>query len=492
MAARMIAPGNARLLHGVRALLKEIAAGGVSDKTLLGLTAADIVLNELMLREDAAAYEAAYVAMRALLDEAVLLLDAKRGAALREQLAGMPMGGGSKIGFSALSGHLWTTFRGAEMLVEAARDAPALDGVVAKMIAAEAAFYQGQVEQAPRPEMLQAAQTPSREALQAYLVQRDEAARPVIKSFTHLVGGFRKTTILFETEDAVRGPQSCVLRAEKAARFLEFCSLDIRDEFKVVGILYDAGLPVAKPLWLESDAAALGNRFMVSARVLGKNYGSATTVNTKMTDEALRRFITTLAKIHLVPVGAALKASAIGYWAAYPTMAENTLGFLEMWRRDFFEGKGNPSPILARIFSWLADNVPPDEEPLRLVHSDYGPHNILVHENQVSGVLDWESPRLGDPAEDVSYFLQCVGAQADRAQALAWYEEAAGYRISEYRLRYFDVFNMIKIIMGSTMAAAMYEGNPDAEIEWCILAFRYIASVAGTVQEKIKLAEACR
>jgi aminoglycoside phosphotransferase (APT) family kinase protein len=492
MAARMIAPGNARLLHGVRALLQEIAAGGVSDKTSLGLAAADIVLNELMLREDAAAYSKAYMSMRALLDEAVLLLDAAPATTMRAQLASLPLACESTIGFTALSGHLWAAFRCAEAFVEAARHAPALNDIVSRMVDIEAEFYQGQLHQAPRPEALPVAPIPSQDMLQAYLERRDPDARPVIKSFTHLVGGFRKTTILFETEDAVGDLQSCVLRAEKAARFLEFASLDIRDEYKIVGILHDAGLPVARPLWQESDPAALGNRFMVSARVPGKNYGSAVTVNTKMTDEVLRSFITTLAKIHLVRVDAALKNSAIGYWAAYPTLAQNTLGFLEMWRRDFFKGNGNPSPILARIFSWLADNVPPEDEPMRLVHSDYGPHNILVHENQVSGVLDWESPRLGDPAEDVSYFLQCVGAQADRAQALAWYEEAAGYRISDYRLRYFDVFNMIKIIMGSTMAAAMYEGNPDAEIEWCILAFRYIASVAGMVQEKIKLAEACR
>lgn len=39
-----------------------------------------------------------------------------------------------------------------------------------------------------------------------------------------------------------------------------------------------------------------------------------------------------------------------------------------------------------------------------LVHGDYSPSNILVHDSQVSGVIDWESAKAGPPAFDFGWW----------------------------------------------------------------------------------------
>ncbi len=41
--------------------------------------------------------------------------------------------------------------------------------------------------------------------------------------------------------------------------------------------------------------------------------------------------------------------------------------------------------------------------PRRLVHGGFGYDNVLVHEGQVSAVLDWQDARFGDPLLDVAY-----------------------------------------------------------------------------------------
>jgi hygromycin-B 4-O-kinase len=41
--------------------------------------------------------------------------------------------------------------------------------------------------------------------------------------------------------------------------------------------------------------------------------------------------------------------------------------------------------------------------PRRLVHGGFGYDNVLIHEGQVSAVLDWQDARFGDPLFDVAY-----------------------------------------------------------------------------------------
>jgi aminoglycoside phosphotransferase (APT) family kinase protein len=124
------------------------------------------------------------------------------------------------------------------------------------------------------------------------------------------------------------------------------------------------------------------------------------------------------------------------------------------------------------------------------VHVDYGPHNVLVDGSEVSAVLDWEAARIGDPAEDLSYLLQCFGAGADRQATIDWYAEASGNVISEKRLRYFDAFNLQKMIAGPMGSAVMYEQTPNIAIEWCNLSLRWMAFGTAGVAQRIALAEA--
>jgi hygromycin-B 4-O-kinase len=50
-------------------------------------------------------------------------------------------------------------------------------------------------------------------------------------------------------------------------------------------------------------------------------------------------------------------------------------------------------------YAGLVERCP---EQRALVHGDFGSNNLLVHDGDVSGVLDWESAMVGDPLHDVA------------------------------------------------------------------------------------------
>ena len=102
----------------------------------------------------------------------------------------------------------------------------------------------------------------------------------------------------------------------------------------------------------------------------------------------------------------------------------------------------------------------PEQGPGRVVHGDYGPHNMLVDdEGEVVAITDWEIGTLGDPLADLAYFannwangpsetdLPYEEGRPDegyptRAALLSRYEEKSGRSLAD--LPFYIAFNYFK------------------------------------------------
>ena len=60
-----------------------------------------------------------------------------------------------------------------------------------------------------------------------------------------------------------------------------------------------------------------------------------------------------------------------------------------------------------------------------VVHADLGEANLLVSGGRLTGVIDWTDAHVGDPAMDLAWFVQCLGAERAR-EALAAYVPPRG------------------------------------------------------------------
>lgn len=91
-----------------------------------------------------------------------------------------------------------------------------------------------------------------------------------------------------------------------------------------------------------------------------------------------------------------------------------------------------PVPFLRYVASWLDAHRPPPL-PLRLVHSDFQPANIMVAPDGSHLLIDWELAHIGDPREDLGYYNVYSATSgpnlflADPESFLARYRERTGF-----------------------------------------------------------------
>ena len=62
-----------------------------------------------------------------------------------------------------------------------------------------------------------------------------------------------------------------------------------------------------------------------------------------------------------------------------------------------------PSPTFSFAVRWLERNTPAEPDSCTIVHSDIRNGNIIVGDDGLRAILDWETARVGDPMEDVAW-----------------------------------------------------------------------------------------
>ena len=140
-------------------------------------------------------------------------------------------------------------------------------------------------------------------------------------------------------------------------------------------------------------------------------------------------------------------------------------------------------PALRWLNRWLADNAPAAEEHV-LLHGDFRTGNFMVGESGLHGILDWEFAHWGSRAEDLSWICvrdwrfgvldQPVGGFGDRATFLAAYEAAAGVRVDERRLHWWEVMGNARWAVGAVQQSMRYLSGKALDLEYLAIGRRVV------------------
>ncbi|MBW2275138.1 MAG: phosphotransferase family protein [Deltaproteobacteria bacterium] len=287
--------------------------------------------------------------------------------------------------------------------------------------------------------------------------------------------GLSSQSYCISVENA-EGPTRWVMRVEP--EFGVIPPYDIGREYRLLGEAGKAGLPVPGVLHLEEDASVVGGRFMLMSFVEGEIYKSMDprlAADAELTTRVQERFVEMLARIHETPQGVL---------PSYADGPESARGEVAVCRRRLLETELLPSPIMRHALDVLDEHAPPAQR-IALLHGDYRLPNLMWKDGEISGILDWELARVGDPLSDLA-FTQTIGRGpcSVEGELAARYSERTGIEIDDRRLLYYRLLEMVK---GSIIGLA---GAYDLANGGCDLRLLSVARIAAAGQAMMGILEA--
>jgi len=267
-----------------------------------------------------------------------------------------------------------------------------------------------------------------------------------IKSIEQFKGGQSNPTYKIITET-----KNLVLRRKPPGKLLPSAHAVDR-EYKVITALYETDVPVPKTYGLCEDDDVAGTAFFVMDFLDGDLFWDPMIPSLSNNDrtEIYQNKNKTLAKLHAVDY------KKIGL-EDYGKPGNYVARQVSRWSKQYRASETNDIEAMNNLIEWLPKNIPDDDET-SIVHGDYRLDNMILKDNQVIGILDWELSTLGHPIADFSYHclswrtqeafwdqakLKELGVPTEK-EYMEMYSENTGKDLSK-NWEFYMAFNMFKI-----------------------------------------------
>ena len=244
-------------------------------------------------------------------------------------------------------------------------------------------------------------------ALEAYFQTR-HGPQVKLTSFNQLHGGTSKQTALISLSGAKDLPTDFVIRRDQIAATM---TGSVVHEFPLLQAVYDAGVAVPRPLFLEQSSVALGKPFVALERMAGKSMASHFFVPPDR--ETALGLAEQMAKLHAIPVQ---KFAGVFDDLPQSDSVDRRQQPFEKMCEEWRHFSKTPSVTMSAAFRWMQDNIDCAKGPMTLVHGDIGFHNMLVDGKRFVAMLDWETAHIDNPAGDLGYVRPAI------EQMLPWQE----------------------------------------------------------------------
>lgn len=273
--------------------------------------------------------------------------------------------------------------------------------------------------------------------------------------------------LLWEEPDGSRPVSPMLLRREPGSGVVDTA----RDtEFALIRTLAGTDVPVPAVYWTD-DGTVFDRSAMIVERRRGKADRAVLREKDPLglgADSRLRLasgMADLLAAVHRVDV------AALGLDTVLPDPGFDPAGAeLERWVAELDRAEREPQPALRLTARWLRDNLPAPPDRLALVHGDFRPANVLVHDGEIEVLLDWELAHLGDPVDDLGWYT-CSIYRGEHFLPGLWgtgdfvdrYRSATGTdEVDPARLHFWQVMSTFRLaVMALTGIAAFLDGSTD-------------------------------
>lgn len=243
--------------------------------------------------------------------------------------------------------------------------------------------------------------TEALEKLARLLARETGQPRLALRDLRELVAGWSRVTYLATLQDDPEvAPRGIVVQVEKPDGLVVGSS--VARDAQVLRVLADAGLPVARPL-CHGDGEIFGGPFMVTELLPGRSFDLSNAKDRAALQEHWdsrsglpAALVDTLARLHSTPL------ERLSFLPSAPSTEATARLEIERCRTLAREARVQGDPVVALAFHWLERHAP-ETGWLTLVHGDFHMRNLLIEGERVTGVVDWEVARLGNPLFDLAY-----------------------------------------------------------------------------------------
>ena len=260
------------------------------------------------------------------------------------------------------------------------------------------------------------------------------------------------------------GREAMILRRAPAGCTNGDATVSLAAEAAIMREAGACGVPVPRIRHVLSPQDGLGDGFIMDF-VEGETLGRRIVKDARFAGvraHLARQCGTILARIHLMDRG------------RLPSMpVSDAAALVAQWREAYLACRW-PRPVFDAAFAWLARHCPPACTAPCLVHGDFRNGNLMIGEDGVRAVLDWELAHAGDPAEDLGWLCvnswrfgrpdKMVGGFGDVGDLLEGYSAAGGVPVDRAALAWWQVFGTLRWgVMCAGMVAMFRGGDPGVE-----------------------------
>ncbi len=265
------------------------------------------------------------------------------------------------------------------------------------------------------------------------------------------------------------GERAVLRRAPEGGAGRSDLAIPIELEAALIKAAGESGVPSPRVLHLLKPADGLGAGFFMQ-HVAGEALGQRIVKDdafAAVRPRLARQCGEIIARIHALapPPGLPVKDARV------------TLDALERQYRI----ENWPRPVFELAFRWLRAHAPPLSQPT-VIHGDFRNGNLLIGENGVRAVLDWELAHAGDPMEDLGWICvnswrfgaidKPVGGFGEREDLYAGYEAISGKPVDRARARYWEVLGTLRWGVICTLSAVALREGLVSGIERAMIARR--------------------
>ncbi|HYD48373.1 MAG TPA: phosphotransferase family protein [Terriglobales bacterium] len=287
-----------------------------------------------------------------------------------------------------------------------------------------------------------------------------------IAGLQRMSGGASQETWAF---DIVRGEQRepRILRravGDRQGSSLGGPAIDLATEAELIRRAAQAGVPVPEVTQVLNPADGLGAGFVMT-RIDGETIPRKILREPRLAparSRLARQCGEIAAHIHAIPLACLPELPRSG-----ATAQLDQLGAI-------YDAFDHPHPVFEIALRWLRDHAPPQDRTA-LVHGDFRNGNLIVAEEGVRAVLDWELSHLGDPLEDLGWICvgswrfgandRPVGGFGQREELFAGYQAAGGGAVDAEVVRYWEIFGTLKWGIICMMMYGAYRSGLDRSVE---------------------------